>query len=212
MKKQVSALGAVLSRLADYLTLNLLFLLTSLPMLTVGTSAIALYDTVAHCLRFGEDEITRRYFATFRRELMPGVKLTVIWAVAGFLLFMGCRIIQSNLALGGIWKIILGVYLATMLFPLGLAFWHTALESRIVYGFKQLLVNSIAVTVIHFPHTAAVALALAGALALVIWCPWLALLLPGPLAHLQSLFAEPVLLQYMLEDEVLDPDAELEQD
>lgn len=212
MNEQTNPLRLFFSRMADYLTVSICFLLTSLPILTVGTSAIALYDTVAHCICFGEGEITRRYFATFRRELMRGVALTVIWAVVGFMLYLGYRIIHSNVAAGGAWPVLMVVYLLTMLFPLGIIFWQAALESRIVYTFRQLVINSIVVTVLHLPQTVANALLLAAAVILILWMPLLIFILPGAMTHLQAWFAEPVLAQYMLEDEILDPDAELEQD
>lgn len=212
MNENASPIRTILSRIADYLTASLCFILTSLPMLTIGTSAIALYDAVAHCICFGEGEITRRYFATFRRELMRGVALTVIWVIVGMTLYFGYNIIQSNMVAGGFWPVLLVVYLVTMIVPLGIGCWQAALESRIVYGFKQLCMNAIAVTVIHLPQTVAVALLLAGALALTIRFPLLVFITPGVLAHLQSNFIEPVLVQYMLEDEIIDPDADLDQD
>lgn len=212
MKEKQNSIRFFFSRIADYITLSICFLLTSLPMVTVATSAIALYDTVAHCICFGEDEITQRYFATFRRELMRGVALTVIWAAAGFMLYLGYQIIHSNVSAGSLWLVLQVVYLITLLFPLGLTFWQISLESRIVYTFKQLCINAIAVTVLHLPQTVAVALLLAGALALIMHFPVLILIVPGVLSHLQTYFAEPVLMQYMREDEIIDPDAELEQD
>lgn len=212
MTNNTNPIRTFFSRVADYLTASICFLLTSLPMVTVGTSAIALYDTVAHCICFGEGEVTRRYFATFRRELMRGIALSVMWVVVGFMLYLGYQIIHSNVTAGGLWPVLLVLYLVTMIFPLGIACWQAALESRIVYTFRQLCMNAIAVTVIHLPQTAAVALLLAGAFALTMQFPLLVFIVPGVLAHLQSHFIEPVLMQYMLEDEIVDPDAELEQD
>ncbi len=212
MNERPNPIRFALNRLADYLTVSICWILTSLPMVTVGTSTIALYDTIAHCICFGEGEIIRRYFATFRRELMRGMALSVIWAVMGFMLYLGYQIIKSNVAAGGLWPWLLAAYLATMIFPLGMGCWQAALESRIVYSFRQLCMNAIAVTVLHLPQSIAVAALLAGGFALVIQLPLLIFIVPGVLAHLQSNFIEPVLMEYMREDEILDPDAELEQD
>lgn len=212
MNKKTNSIRTFFSRVADYLTASICFLLTSLPMLTIGASAIALYDTVSHCICFGEGEITRRYFATFRRELIRGIGLSIIWAMVGFMLYLGYQIIHANVAAGGLWPVLLVLYLVTLVLPLSIACWQAALESRIGYSFKQLCMNAITVTVIHFPQSAAIAALLAAAFALAMQFPLLIFIVPGVLAHLQSNFIEPVLIQYMREDEIIDPDAGLDQD
>ena len=60
-----------LDHLADLLILSLLWLVCSLPLVTVGASTAALYDAMARCVRGGEPMPWRRFWQTFRREL-PG--------------------------------------------------------------------------------------------------------------------------------------------
>lgn len=65
-----------MSRIADLMILNLLFLLTSVPVVTIGAAATAMYTV---CFRFGterEQGVVRSYFAAFRDNFKTA---TAVW-------------------------------------------------------------------------------------------------------------------------------------
>lgn len=73
-----------MDRVCDLLLLNVLFLVTCLPLFTIGASAAAMY---AVCFRFDsekEERIFKSYFRAFRDNFRQG---TVLWLV--ILLFGG---------------------------------------------------------------------------------------------------------------------------
>ena len=53
--------------------LNILWLLCSLPILTIGASSTALYTVSIKVVRGEEGNITRQFFAAFRDNLNPAV-------------------------------------------------------------------------------------------------------------------------------------------
>ena len=190
-------------RIADYFILSILWMLTSLPVLTAGTACIAFYDTAAHCFRYGERDMVGRFFRTFRKELLRGVSLTVFWGILILALNMSYQIISQNAQAGDIWSMVSAVYFFTLFIPLGCICWTIALESRFVYSFGHLLKNALLFTFAHLPQTLAVA-----ALFVVTWniClnfPFFVMVLPGVMGHLQVLFIEKVLGKYMPEEEAV---------
>ena len=54
-----------IDRLSDLLILSLLWLICSLPLVTVGAASTALYDTAAHCFRGQELRFLLSGFVTF---------------------------------------------------------------------------------------------------------------------------------------------------
>lgn len=58
--------------LADILVLSVLWLLCSVPVVTVGAATAALYDACARGMRGGRGDAWRRFFHTFRAELKTG--------------------------------------------------------------------------------------------------------------------------------------------
>lgn len=88
-----------LGRIYDFAALNLLFLLTSLPIFTLGASSAALYSV---CFRLGtdrEDGIYRRYFRAFRENFLQGtaIFLTLLLVAAVVLLDLWFFSLQSGI-------------------------------------------------------------------------------------------------------------------
>lgn len=70
-----------LSRFADLVILNILFLLTSLPIFTIGPSSAAMYTITFRMLRCREEPVIRSYFRAFRENFRQG---TVLWLIVLF--------------------------------------------------------------------------------------------------------------------------------
>lgn len=67
-----------MSRIGDLLMLNFFFLITSLPVFTIGASVTALYTV---CFRLGTDResgVIRSYFRAFRDNFKQG---TILWLI-----------------------------------------------------------------------------------------------------------------------------------
>ena len=65
-----------LNRFADLMILNLLFLLTSIPIFTIGASLTALYSV---CFRLGTEGSTfRDYFAAFKENFRQATSLFLL--------------------------------------------------------------------------------------------------------------------------------------
>lgn len=75
-----------MTKVADLMILNLLFILTSLPVITVGASWTALYYVTMKMVRDEETGITRAYFSAFRRNFRQATLLwLMILAAAGLI-------------------------------------------------------------------------------------------------------------------------------
>ncbi|UYO97476.1 DUF624 domain-containing protein [Microbacterium sp. M28] len=79
-----SALMRTLTRIADVMILNFLFIVTSLPIVTIGASLTALNATAMRIVAGTERSITRDYFTAFRRDFRQSTVIALILAaVAG---------------------------------------------------------------------------------------------------------------------------------
>ena len=84
MKGKFSRLSEVLSGLIDLIFAGLLWLLCSLPVLTLGASTTALYYTVMKCIRHNRGRVAPTFFHGFRSNFRTA---TLIWLL--FLLWFG---------------------------------------------------------------------------------------------------------------------------
>ena len=140
-----------LGRIGDIIILNLIFVVTALPVVTVGMALSALY-TVAMKLARGEDpSVLREYIRAFWRNRKPATICWLIMAAAGALIFLDFRLAG---ALGGtlytvvrlLLAMIFGVWMLTFLylFP-----YIARFENTVFHSVKNALFLSAA----HLPST-----------------------------------------------------------
>lgn len=193
MKNKTSSIKKWLGRLADYCVLSFCFLMCCIPLVTLGTSAIALYDTVCHCFHDGEDDTARYFFRAFRQKLVRGILLTVLWGVIGFSLLIGYQIMCRLSETGSIWPVMSMVYFCTLFIPLGVLCWLAPVQVRFPCGFGALHQTAVRFAISYLPYTLAAAAVLIAAVIALATVPLLVLILPAAAAHLQSLFIEKAL-------------------
>lgn len=65
-----------ITKLSDLLLLNVLFIITCLPILTIGVSLTALYQTTLQLADNTDSYILRNYFSNWKQNLKQGI---LIW-------------------------------------------------------------------------------------------------------------------------------------
>ena len=140
-----------LGRIGDILLLNIVFVVTSIPVITIGTALSALY-TVAMKLVRGEDPaIIKEYLKAYKRNFKPATICWLIMAVIGVLLFVDFRLVAvfsgtAYTVMRLLLAMILGIWLLTFLylFPYIARFENTILNS---------MKNALFLSVAHIPST-----------------------------------------------------------
>lgn len=139
-----------MNRLADLMILNVLFLLTSLPIFTIGASVTALYTV---CFRFGTDRehgVVLSYFRAFRDDFKQS---TVLWIL--LLLCIGIAFYNTLFyyVMPGSMRylfIFFGLLLAIALFTASYAF---PLLSQFENSTRQTLKNALVLSLGYAPRS-----------------------------------------------------------
>lgn len=143
----------VFNNITDVLALSLLWALCSLPVVTLGAATTALYDSVVRCVRFGEEGPYRRFFRTFRSELLTGSLSTLLWGVvlfAGLYMLGALRVLSGeNSAL----RYAAAAYAFILCIPLGAACWAFPILSRFSFSFSSLNLTAFRFVFAHLPST-----------------------------------------------------------
>ena len=156
----------------DVLAATFFFLLCSLPLVTAGASLIAAYDTMAAIAGKRCGGVTRKFFASFRENLWPGCKITVLAAGAGLVLWLdiyacwGRGLAASPLlaAMRGLTVFALAVWLAFLTYL-------CAGTARYIVTTRQALHNALYWTIGHPLLTLGIVL-LWAVMALAVWVVW----------------------------------------
>lgn len=143
-----------LSRLADIMILNVVFLLTCIPIFTIGAAVTALYDVVFRMDTDREGKLLATYFRSFRGNFKPAA---AIWLV--LLLFGAATVVNmAHLSeIGGIFGYILVA--ATMLILVVLVMicsYAFPLLSQFDNSAKGTARNAFLLSVAYLPRTAVI--------------------------------------------------------
>ena len=187
-------------KLADVMVLSILWLLCCLPVVTIAPSCIALYDAIARCIHGPDEHPYKRFFRTFKAELLRGIGITVLWAAIGFVLMLGYSFLYQMGETSKFAAIYSIVYLASMLIPLGIVAWLIPIESRFSHSFLSLHKTAATFSIVHLPTTAVLLGLLIVAVILLMFFPVLAIVLPGILVTVQCWFVEKVFKKYIPEE------------
>ena len=134
--------GRTFNFLGQLIALNLLWMVCSIPVITVGTSTTALYYCVLKLKKDGDCSISKQYWKSFRQNF---IQSTIIWIgilVSALCLWMEWR--AASVASGGLGTIItyivgamtvLLVIVALYIFPIVAAFENkiSKLLTHVVY-------------------------------------------------------------------------------
>ena len=204
-----NAFWSVFGKIADVLALSLLWVICSLPVVTMGAATAALYDASVKCVRRGESGTLVRFFRTFRRELAAASIVTVLWGALLLLLSAGLRLawagVQANLT--GAPVMLAGLFVL-LLIPFGALCWMFPLLSRFTFRPGGLIAMGLRLTLAYLPYTALIVVITLAAAASVwlLWVPVLAV--PCLTALLWSLPMERVFRKYMPGDPSSQEDSE----
>ena len=193
-----------LTKLCDIFICSLLFILTCIPLFTIGAAWTALYYTTVKVLRRNRGTIFREYMHAFRlnfkQATMMWLGFMVILAVLGFNIMFSMNVLEEQAGI-----LFAGGYFAISFFILGTIIYMFPLLSRFVIGKKQLLKMSYLMTLKHLHYTVLMVLLTVAEFVLAWYLlfrfPVAILLIPAGGTWLLSLLMERILYRYIPEEE-----------
>jgi len=140
----------VLSRITDLILLNILFLITCLPVFTVGAAAAALYTICFRLMREEYSGIILPYFRAFRANFKQA---TLAWLVLLVVLLPAVYYLKTLLVMAGALRYMAFVFiiiLAVGLMTAGYVFpWISQFDNNAIQSLKNALILSIS----HLPRS-----------------------------------------------------------
>ena len=157
-----SPLMRFLTKIADLMVLNILFCVTSIPLITIGASWTALYSVTLKMVRDEEGSVSRSYFRSFRQNFRQATLLWLGVLVVLALLVLDIRVLNGMaggtapglLRVGVEILALLGIMMLQYLFP-SLARFEASLADTL----KSACMMALA----HLPKTALMTAAAVGA-------------------------------------------------
>lgn len=188
-----------LGKLGDLCVISILWLLCSLPIITLLPSSAALYYTVVKSIRRDRGNATREFWKAFKNNLKQGIIINIIVLLFSVVVVMWYRfsgMYDVTTAEGMIFTIISRVLLLLEVF--GLVF-MIPIFSRFGLKISEYWKICYYVSARHFLTTILTLVLLILAVFFIYAVPPLIIIVPGGLAWISSYWIEPVLVKYTKE-------------
>lgn len=188
---------SVLDQIADVLAAGFLWLLCSIPVITIGPASAALYYTIVKVARRKRETVSKAFFHSFKSNLKQGVGMTVLYLIYGAFLAVYAGLAgygelwQKNPYLviaGGIILVAPFVFTVLYIFPV---------LSRFEGGMIRQLQYAVHMSVGHLFSTLVLLAAFAAVCLAIYLFPLLMAILPGIYAYAASFLIERIFRKYM---------------
>lgn len=141
----------LLTRVFDLVLLNILWLLCSVPIITIGASTTALYATMMKVVANEEGYIIRDFFENFRNNFRQSTSVWVILVILGLFLGMDFALLNSvPKSIAKIGSILLGIVLFFYLIEIFFVFPLIAKFDNTTWNMMK---NALLIPVARLPFT-----------------------------------------------------------
>lgn len=157
-----SPLMRFLTKIADLMVLNILFCVTSIPLITIGASWTALYSVTLKMVRDEEGSVSRSYFRSFRQNFRQTTLLWLGVLVVLALLVLDIRVLNGMAGGTAPGLLRVGVEILALLGIMVLQYLFPSL-ARFEASLADTLKNACMMALAHLPKTALMTAAVVGA-------------------------------------------------
>lgn len=185
----------VFDKIFDILALGILWILCSLPVITIGASTTALYYAMVKCIKNNNGYIAREFFHSFRLNFMSATLVWVILAGLSFVLHLNIGILTAKTN-GYIGLFFICLYAVASVYVLMMICYAFPALSRFDMKAGWIIKLSLYMVVKYFGTTLAMLLTLICVVGVVFKIPMLVFFVPGPTVFIMSDFLERVLKQH----------------
>ena len=186
----------VTNQIGNILLVSVLWLIGCIPVITIGTSTIAMYYAMVKAVRCEEGYVTKEFFRSYRQTLKTGIVLTVIFPGLAAVLWLdhSYTVKQVSIVAGALEM----VYLLLAFVIAGIVLYLFPVLSRFTMDVFSCFKLALFMVFKHLPTTILLLLlvAVGVVLALLIPIPMI-FVMPGVCCYFGSFLMERILRKYM---------------
>ncbi len=192
-----SPLMGALTSIGDCICLSVLWIVFSLPIVTLGASTTALYAVAYHSIRLKKGALWRTFWGAFRenfkRSTLASIVVLAVLALLTVDVFVLRGVRANGGALGGLFYAVLVLWCLALTWAVYAAAYAARFNGRV----REVLKLALQLMAIHPVKILGVLLPLTAGLALSLMVPFMALILPGAVFVAVSFTTERIFRLHM---------------
>ncbi|MBR6223950.1 MAG: YesL family protein [Lachnospiraceae bacterium] len=188
-------ISQIMGNIFDIIVIGILWLLCSIPIITLFVSTTAAYYTMAKVVRAGEGYLFSEFFKSFKLNLKQGILAGTHYIIAGIILALDMIYLWNNRSQANDTLFIILCGVAFILISVNLYF--CPMLSRFTKTTKELLFTSSFSAFRYLPVTIGCIIVIAVFIFLIWLMPWMIFLAPGLFMYLFTYPSEFVMKHFM---------------
>lgn len=148
-----SPLWRFMDRVLHLLWLNLLWLLCSLPVITIGASTTALYSVTLKYVKDQEGYMTREFFRAFKENFVQATLVQFLMGGLGLLLGLDFIVYSRNVSAGPLDMLLLVGFFSCLLIYLFVNLYIYAVIAKYRNPLRHCLKNALILSLYHWPSS-----------------------------------------------------------
>lgn len=184
-----------LNKTGQIIMINLLWIIGCIPVVTIGTSTVAMYYAVVKTVRAECGYPTKEFFRAYRRNLPKGIAFELLVLAALALLYLNRNYMSALGTVGGLAMFI--VYDVLAIVFAAMLMYAVPVLSRFQVSFLKYLKMIFVMSIRFMPTTLVLAAGFAGIVILIGFYPITVLVAPGIWCYAASFLTERVMRNFM---------------
>lgn len=148
-----NVVARVLSKIADMICLNFMWLVCCIPIVTIGASTTALYTVMLKLVKNEEGYVFRGFFKAFKSNFKQSTIIWLILLLLGIVWIVDFRVAGMMPGMAGI--VFSAIFLVLGFFLLSVLIYIFPLTARYENGIKATFKNALILTIARLPYTVA---------------------------------------------------------
>lgn len=140
-----------ISRLGDLVILNILFLVCSIPIVTIGASITAMYSVTKKMAEEREGYIVRSFFKAFKENFRQSTVMWLILLICGAVVSVDLFICNNLMKAGPLQTLAKGFLLLAFLLIVFMVLYSLTLQCTFENTIKNTLKNALLISLGHAP-------------------------------------------------------------
>ena len=194
-----------LTQIMEMIYVGLLWLLFSVPLVTVGAASCAAYYTMTKTVRGFRGYVLQEFTGSFRSNFRQATVLWLLYAGTTAVILADFYLMQGLHSADGTYPAAATAFRCLLLIVLALLsavfVYAIAYTARFSQKTGIILKNSLLISLRHLPVSFLVLAVLGAGLRLLLWIPLLIALLPGVMTMIFSVLLEKIFYRYMSEED-----------
>ncbi len=145
-----------LGKMADLMILNIVFLFTCIPIITIGPAMAAMYEVTLKMARNEESYIVKGYLKAMKTNFKKGLVLGIIVDIIVIILILDFWIVISRS--GFTWSLLTVALLAIGFLAIVVIGYIFPMQAKFENTVKNILKNSVLISIAHLPSSIMIAI------------------------------------------------------